>query len=375
MYVRIFVLIALAFAVGCGSGNNATAESMDMMGGANDDQPPSGGMNGSMTARPSCSPATKQPAPNQLRLSDPQLAACQMTVVRSVSDAVEDVSIFTYDPSGHLTLEEYSSRVGGMVNRRVSRAVDGQGRPLRIEEDRDGDSVPDTRIVYTYGSTEPVTVTALHDENADGMAEFSEIRTLDANGRTARLERRDGMTSMLNYTEEYRYDDDGREVLRVRKNAAMETLREETKTYDSKGRLTSLEVREGDMRVLTQSTRSTYEETPCQRTTVSDIDGDDNADVEAVETFDDLNRLTEQRLKAASDGTESKTTHVYDGDQLTSITIDANGDGAADQTDVYVYDPQGRLATHTRETQGMSGPVQTLWAYTYFGVTENSSVA
>ena len=364
MYVRIFVLIAF---MGCGSGSNATSEQMDTMGGVNDDQPPSGGMAGSMPVTPSCSPMPKQSTPNQLRLSDPQLAACQMTVVRSVGESVEDVSVFTYDPRGHLTLEEYASRVGGMVNRRISRSVDGQGRPLRTEEDRDGDSVPDTRIVYTYGSTEPATVTALHDENADGMAEFSETRTLDANGRTARLERRDGMTSMLNYTEEYRYDDDGREVLRVRKNAAMETLREETKTYDSKGRLTSLEVREGDMRVLTQSTRSTYEEMPCQRTTVSDIDGDENADAEAVESFDDLNRLTEQRLKAASDGTESKTSYVYDGDQLTSITIDANGDGAADQTDVYVYDPQGRLATYTRETQDMSGPVQTLWAYTYFG--------
>ena len=96
------------------------------MGGVNDDQPPSGGVAGSMSATPSCSPVPKQPTPNQLRLSDPQLAACQMTVVRSVGGSVEDVSVFTYDPRGHLTLEEYASRVGGMVNRRISRSVDGQ---------------------------------------------------------------------------------------------------------------------------------------------------------------------------------------------------------------------------------------------------------
>ncbi|MEE2786114.1 MAG: hypothetical protein VX589_02175 [Myxococcota bacterium] len=359
--IRLCASIFIALSIwSCGSRSSESPS--DLMGretggssGAAGDQVTAGGAadvsaDGTPTMPAACQPIDVTSFPQDIEVSTTKLALCQVLISRQLDDAPTRLAaVFTYDESGQLILEEYVDGQRDEVRRRIARDFDGQGRRLRLEEDRDGDGVPDTRIVSTFDANAPQMRLDLHDENADGQAEFREQITFDSMGRMIRLARLGGQADEIDYVDEWIYDDSGQRLSMTRRLASMEIVRIETRTYDAMGRLTSIEDRNGSDRILKLSARSTYDPMPCRRTTEIDSDGDGQRDRQIFEDFDGFNRLSAQTIRF-DDMSQMAVTirHQYEGDQLTVRMTDIGDDQSDDQVESYAYDPLGRLVRYDR---------------------------
>ena len=316
-----------------------------------------------------CRPAERSDSPELISVTAPTLALCQVLVTRQIGDDTARLTaVHTYDESGFLTLEEYVDGQRDAVQRRITRDFDGQGRRLRIEEDRNGDGVPDNRIVSTFDADTPGVRIDLHDENADGQADFRERITTDDAGRMTRLERLSGRDDVVEYIDDWVYGDEGQLLSLTRRLPTMEIVRVETRQYDMMGRLIGIEDRMGSDRRLSLSVQSVYSHDPCQRTTDVDADGDGQRERVVIDEFDGLNRLLSQSIRF-DDNTQPavKMVQTYDGDQLIRRTTSVGDEAAENLEERFTYDPLGRLSGYERIEQTADGPAKRKDTYQYSG--------
>ena len=271
-------------------------------------------------------------------------ARCQIVVDRYLGgDDAVGRHVWTYDDVGNMTLAEYDDAANGIVDRRVSRAFDGPDKLIREEDDRDGDGIPDTRVLVTY--EDGGRVVSLHDADADDMPE----------------RRRELLYAEDLLMEEAWYEIEGD----VRQSRI-------TYTYGEGGRPSAAERYEGASESPTDRTTWSYDGLGRLLELGQDVGADGQIEHRTSYRYDDGTRTREGDTLDENGTIRGRVTDTFDAEnQLTERRVDIGADGEVEQTTGYTY--AGVLLMSVSESEAVGAGIETRFQYDRFGYLDRAS--
>jgi len=257
------------------------------------------------------------------------------------------ITSFTYNPDGKLLERVVDDRLSGKITRYGYR-FDATGNRILYTRDDNDDGIADYRVDYRFNSNNLLSQ-ASTDTDADGFPDRVQNYIYNDDFLKIREEIDNDGDGLVESVEHYRFDDEQRQTYNsydVDNDGDME--RETFINYDEDS-IESLTDYNGDSII---DRRAVTENLPLSKIIRIDTNNDGTFDQVDYRNYTETGKRTYLGRDTDADGIidRSNRCEFYGPDEAVSkISLDYNGDGIADRTEIREFSDDGRLTRITKE--------------------------